>query len=178
MPVPLSIRIAIAAAVLGAATAASAADEFPKLKAGLWQVNMTSGQPPGAQPDGHPPRVSTMCLDDSVQREMYRMSTGMASGMCSKHEIKIDGNRVTTIANCDLGVAKMQSHAVMTLNGNTAYHTEARATFDPPLNGAKEQSTVIDGKYLGACKPGQKPGDMTLPGGQTINVRQMMGSGS
>ena len=167
-----SIRTALGAALLAAATAVAAADEFPKLKAGQWQINMTNGKG-----DGHP-RVSTMCLDDSVQREMYRMSTGMAAGMCSKHELKVAGNKVTTLANCDLGVAKMQSQAVMTLNGNTSYHTEARATFDPPLNGAREQSTVIDGKYVGACKPGQQPGDITLPGGQTVNVRQMMGSGS
>ena len=168
-----SIGAAIGAVLLAAATAAAAADEFPKLKAGLWEINMTSGKS-----EGHPARVSTMCLDDSVQREMYRMSTGMAAGMCSKHEVKVTANKVTTVANCDLGVAKMQSHAVMTLTGNTAYHTEARATFDPPLNGAREQSTVIDGKYVGACKPGQQPGDMTLPGGQTVNVRRMMGSGS
>jgi hypothetical protein len=168
-----SIRITFGAALLAAATIATAADEFPKLKAGLWEINMTSGKG-----DSRPPRVSTMCLDDSVQREMYRMSTGMAAGMCSKHELKVTGNKVTTVANCDLGVARMQSQAVMTLNGNTSYHTEARATFDPPLNGAKEQSTVIDGKHVGACKPGQQPGDITLPGGQTVNVRQMMGSGS
>ena len=43
------------------------------------------------------------------------------------------------------------------------------------MNGMKESSTVIDGKHVGACKPGQQPGDMTLPTGQTINIRQMMG---
>jgi len=168
-----SIVTALAAALLAAGSAARATDEFPKLKAGLWQVNMTSGKA-----DGHPARVSTLCLDDTVQREMYKMSTGMAAGMCAKHELKVAGNKVTTIANCDLGITKMQSLAVMTLTGNTAYHTEARATFEPPLNGARESTTLIDGKYVGACKPGQRPGDMTLPGGQTVNVRQFMGSGS
>src|SRR5262245_38977452 len=154
MSVRFPMRTAIGATLLAAAAiAAAAAEEFPKLKAGLWQINMTSGKA-----DGRPPRVSTMCLDDSVQRELYRMSTGMAAGMCSKHEIKIVGNKVTTVANCDLGITKMQSQAVMTLTGNTSYHTEARASFDPPLNGAKEQATVIDGKHIGACKPGQKPG--------------------
>jgi hypothetical protein len=165
--------VAIGATVLAAATAAAAADEFPKLKAGLWEINTTSGKG-----SGQPPRVSTLCLDDSVQREMYKMSMGMAAGMCSKHEIKVTGSKVTTVANCDLGITKMQSQAVMTLTGNTAYHTEAKATFDPPLNGAREQSTVIDGRHVGACKPGQHPGDLTLPSGQIVNVRQMMGSGS
>ena len=157
---------------LCAVAAGASAQEYPKLKAGLWEVHMTSGKGEGK------PRLTTMCLDDSVQREMYRVSTGMASGMCSKHEIKVTGNKVSTIANCDLGITKMQSQAVMTLSGNTSYHTEARATFNPPLNGQKESSTVIDGKHVGACKPGQQPGDMTLPGGQTINVRQLMGGGS
>ena len=166
-----SIGITLLSGLLAAATAVAAADEFPKLKPGLWEVNMTSGKADAK------PRLTTMCLDESVQREMYRVSTGMASGMCTKHDIKVSGNKVTTVANCDLGITKMQSQAVMTLTGNTAYHTEARATFDPPLNGAREQSTVIDGKHIGACKPGQQPGDMTLPGGQTVNVRQLMGGG-
>jgi hypothetical protein len=167
MSASATFRIAIGLA-LAAAAAVAPAQEFPKLKAGLWEVNMTSGK-------RDQPRLTTMCLDDSVQREMYTVSTGMMSGMCSKHEIKIAGNKVTTLANCDLGITKMQSQAVMTLNGNTSYHTEARASFDPPLNGAKDSTTIIDGKHVGACKPDQKPGDMTLPGGQTVNVRQLMG---
>lgn len=164
------IRVAIGIALLAVASTAPA-QEFPKLKSGLWEVNMTTGKREG------PPRLTTMCLDDSVQREMYTMSTGMMAGMCTKHDIKVTGNKVTTIANCDLGITKMQSQAVMTLSGNTSYHTEARATFDPPLNGAKESTSIIDGKHVGACKPGQQPGDMTLPGGQTVNVRQLMRSG-
>jgi len=163
------IRVAIGIALLAVASTAPA-QEFPKLKPGLWEVNMTTGK-------REAPRLTTMCLDDSVQREMYTMSTGMMAGMCSKHEIKVAGNKVTTIANCDLGITKMQSQAMMTLSGNTSYHTEARATFDPPLNGAKESTSIIDGKHVGACKPGQQPGDMTLPGGQTVNVRQLMRSG-
>jgi len=163
------IRVAIGIALLAVAST-TPAQEFPKLKPGLWEVNMTTGK-------REAPRLTTMCLDDSVQREMYTMSTGMMAGMCSKHEIKVAGNKVTTIANCDLGITKMQSQAMMTLSGNTSYHTEARATFDPPLNGAKESTSIIDGKHVGACKPGQQPGDMTLPGGQTVNVRQLMRSG-
>jgi hypothetical protein len=163
------IRVAIGIALLAVAST-TPAQEFPKLKPGLWEVNMTTGK-------REAPRLTTMCLDDSVQREMYTVSTGMMAGMCSKHEIKVAGNKVTTIANCDLGITKMQSQAMMTLSGNTSYHTEARATFDPPLNGAKESTSIIDGKHVGACKPGQQPGDMTLPGGQTVNVRQLMRSG-
>jgi hypothetical protein len=163
------MRILLLAVALVVAGAASAQD-FPKLKSGLWEVTSTA-----KRSDSPPPRVASMCLDDSVQQDMYRMSSGMMAGMCSKHDVDISGATVTTSATCDLGGTRMQSQSVMTLTGNTAYRTEAHATFDPPMAGTKESTTVIEGKYVGPCKAGQQPGDMTLPGGQTINIRQMIG---
>jgi hypothetical protein len=32
----------------------------------------------------------------------------------------------------------------------------------------------MEAKWLGPCKAGQKPGDMVMPGGQTMNVLEMM----
>jgi hypothetical protein len=154
---------------LGFAAAAGAQD-FPKLKPGLWsQMTTTVGRTKGQ------PQASTLCLDDSTQQYVYRMSMGMMAGFCSKHDLKVAGNRVTIDAVCDLGVTRMQTRSVMTLTGDTAYHTEAHAVFDPPLKGTPRDSvTIIDGKHVGACKEGQKPGDMTLPNGQTTNIRQWM----
>jgi hypothetical protein len=157
---------------LCAATALASAQDFPKLKPGLWEMTTAS-----ARSDGQAPRVTTLCLDDSVQQDMYRMSAGVMTGMCARHDLKVSGSKVTASAVCDLGGTKMESQSVMTLTGDTAYRTEARATFDPPMMGATETSTVIEGRHVGACKPGQQPGDMTLPGGKVINLRQMMGRG-
>ena len=81
--------LALALPLLLSATAA--AQDFPKLKAGLWtSTTTTQGREKGD------PRPSTVCLDDSVQQEMYRMSVGMMAGLCSKHDLKITGNKVTT----------------------------------------------------------------------------------
>lgn len=159
--------------VTSLASGAVAAQDFPKLKPGLWET--TTSSPRG---NDKAPRTSTLCLDDSVQQDMYRMSMGMMAGMCSKHDLKTSGNKVTSEAICDFGGTKMRSKAVMTLNGNAAYRTEAHATFDPPFMGNKESTTVIEGKHVGPCKPGQKPGDLTLPGGRTLNIRQMPGAKS
>ena len=154
-----------------AATAAVAADEFPKLKPGLWETTTSTAR--GA---GRAPPTSTLCLDDSVQKEMYKMSMGMMSNMCSKYDLKNVGGKMTSDMVCDLGGTKMQAKSVMTFTGNTAYRTEAHTTFDPPMGGMKESTTIIEGKYVGPCKPGQQPGDMTLPNGTKMNIRQMMGS--
>jgi hypothetical protein len=166
------MRIVLALLLGAAATAATAADEMPKLKPGLWETKTSSAR----APQGPAPHVSTICLDDSVQKEMYRMGTGMMSNMCSKFDLKNVGGKVTSESVCDFGGTKMVSKSVMTFTGNTAYRTEAHAKFDPPMNGMADTTTIVEGRYIGACKPGQQPGDMTLPNGQTMNIRQMMGS--
>jgi len=159
-----------AALTLAALAAAANAQEFPKLKPGLWNSTTTTvGRAKQEQ------RPSMLCLDESVQQDMYRMSMGMMFGLCSKHDVKIAGNKITIDAVCDLGVTKMVTNSVMTFTGNTSYRTEARATFDPPLkNTPRESLTIIEGRHVGDCKPGQQPGDMTLPNGQNMNIRQWM----
>lgn len=165
----MSVRAALGVTLWAAALAAVAQD-FPRLKPGLWEMTTST-----ARRDGAAPRPTALCLDDSVQKEMYRMSTGMMNGMCSKYDIKVAGGKVTTDAVCDLGGTRMQSRAVMTLVGNTAYRTEVHALFDPPMMGTRESTTIVEGRHVGACAPGQQPGDMTLPGGRTLNIRQMLG---
>ena len=163
------MRSPLAAAVLlVAASLPAAAQDFPKLKPGLWEMSTSS-----SRRTGDATRTS-VCLDHSIQQDMIKMSSGMMAGMCSKSEFKGSGNKFTGDAVCNLGGSTMKSHSVMTLTGNTAYRTEAHATFDPPLAGQAVTDTVIEGRYVGACKPGQQPGDMTLPTGQTMNIRNIM----
>jgi Protein of unknown function (DUF3617) len=159
-------RLALLAAL--AASPALAADAFPKLKPGLWEMTSSTNRAPDAK------SKSTLCLDASIQQDMIRMSSGMMAGMCSKSELKASGNKFIGEAVCNLGGSTMKSRSVMTLSGDTSYRTEAEATFDPPLGGVSSSKTVIDGRHVGACKPGQQPGDLTTPTGQTINIRNVM----
>ncbi len=159
---------AMAAFVALGAQAALGAQDFPKLKPGLWEMVATTSRSPEAK------SRSTLCLDASVQQEMFKMSSGMMAGMCSRSELKGSGSRFVGEAVCNVGGSTMKSKSVMTMNGDAAYRTEAEATFDPPLGGQAASKSVIEGRYLGACKPGQQPGDLTTPTGQTINIRNVM----
>ncbi len=149
---------------------AAQAQQFPKLKPGLWEMTTTN-----TRSKDRPPLKSSLCTDASLQQELIRMSTGMMQGMCSKFDTKYVGNTFTGEAICNLGSSTMRSRSVMTLTGDTAYRTESHATFDPPMGGISQSDTVIEGRNIGACKPGQQPGDMTMPNGQTMNIRNMMG---
>jgi len=165
----LAPRLAFLALALATATWPALAQDFPKLKPGLWEMERTAER--GAQ---HPNRM-TMCLDDTVQKEMFDMGAGAMKGMCSKHEFKMSGSRGTGDFICDFGGSRMHSKSTMQMTGNTGYRTEIHTTYDPPFMGQRETTTVLTARHVGACKPGQRPGDMVLPNGQTLNVRDAMG---
>jgi hypothetical protein len=149
------------------------AQDYPKLKPGLWEMERSSDRQ-SAQPNR-----MTMCLDDSVQREMFEMGAGAMKGLCSKHEFKLSGNRGTGDFVCDMGGSTMHSKSTMVLQGNSAYRTDIDTTYDPPFMGQAHTKTVIAARNLGPCKPGQRPGDMIMPNGQTMNMHDIMsGKGS
>ena len=157
--------ILLAAAVLAASGAA--AQEYPKLKPGQWELTMSSSK---AGADAKPTK-STMCTDDAVQKEMTAMGAGMSREMCTKNEFRREGARYVGQSECKIGDSKILSRTVMTLTGDTGYRTEINATYDPPFMGMKEAQSVIEAKYVGACRDGLVPGDFITPGGQKINLK-------
>ena len=160
--------VAIAGAfTAGAASGARAAD-LPVLKSGLWEVTRSSTQ------QGDKKHLTTMCLDESVQAEMRDFSLNVAKEMCTQSERRVEGNRMTVKATCKLGPTTMKTESVMVFSGNTAYHTEGKASYDPPFMNMSEATSVMDGKWTGPCKPGQVPGDIVTETGQTINMKAMM----
>jgi hypothetical protein len=164
IPYPLSVFVAALALVTVPASAA----DFPHLHPGLWEMQRTSDRP------GEQPNRATMCLDDSVQKEMFDMGAGAMQGMCSKHEFHFSGNRATGDFICSMGGSTMHSKSTMVLTGDTAYRTEIDTTYEPPMMGHARTKTVITAKHLGACKPGQRAGDLVLPNGQTMNVHDVI----
>ena len=164
----LVARVALAL-VAAAVAPASSAQEFPRLKAGLWEMER-SGDRATTQPNR-----MTICLDDTVQKQMFDMGNGAMAGMCSRHDLRFSGNRGTGDFVCDIAGSRMHSKSTIVLTGNTAYRTEIRTTYDPPFMGQKESTTILTARHLGGCKAGQRAGDVVMPNVQTLNVRDIMG---
>ena len=159
------------AGLCGLALACSAlAAEPPVLKSGMWEVARSGSQQPERK------NLTTMCLDESVQAQMREFGMGAAKEMCTQNDRSMVGNKMTMTATCKLGPTTMKSSSVMTFNGNTSYHMDGSATYDPPMMNMTESKTSVDAKWVGPCKPGQQAGDVTLENGQTINIKQMMGT--
>ena len=154
--------------LLAGCAASAVAQDYPKLKPGLWEMER-SAEHPGAAGDR-----TMMCLDDSVQKEMFEMGAGAMAGMCSKHALTRSGNRLTGDFVCDMGGSRMHSKSTMVFDGNSAYRTEIDTTYDPPFMGRARSKMMMTARNVGPCKPGQRPGDLVLPNGQTMNMRDVM----
>ena len=156
------LALGVVAALVGAPVVAQ---DYPKLKSGLWEMERSG--------NGGAPQMNrmTMCLDATVQKQMFDMGAGTMQGMCSKHEFKMSGNRGTGDFICDFGGSRMHSTSTMAMTGDSSYRTEIHTTYEPPFMGQKESTTILTARHVGACKPGQRPGDMVLLNGQTMNVR-------
>jgi hypothetical protein len=144
------------------------AQDYPKLKPGLWEIKRSSDRGPGMP-------ALTICMDDAIQREMYTAGLDSMKSMCSKADFKITGSRGVGEFVCNMNGTTVTSKSVMTLTGDTAWRTEVDNSYQPHLNGQSKTHVVVEGRYTGACKPGQRLGDAVLPNGQSINIRDQSG---
>ncbi len=147
----------------------AAAQDMPKMKPGLWETTSTTGGQKGAP--AHTSKTS-MCINEAVQKDMMEFGKSMGA-QCSKNTTRRDGNKYIGEAECNFGGSTMKSQSTTTFTGDSSYRVESRATFSPPMGGMSESSTTQEAKHAGPCPAGMKPGDMTMPGGRTMNISDM-----
>lgn len=143
------------------------AEELPLRKAGLWKVNMSSG-------DGES-ISSEECVDAASDRAMQKMGQGMAGTTCSKNEVKRTASGYVVASECTFGESKMISTATFTGDFQSSYEGKIESSFTPPFMGQGKSSSTLRGTYAGPCAAGQKPGDIVV-NGQKLNVHDLGGA--
>jgi len=148
-----------------AAGAVQAQDKFAR-KSGLWEVTRTSTLAAEGQK-----RVLQLCVDQASDDALQQISGGGANERCKMDSVRREGDKLLVDAVCTIGqTTKSKTQAVLTGSSDSAYKVESKSTYVPPLKGKSEGSTVLEGKWMGACKANQKPGDMILPTGVKVNA--------
>lgn len=162
--------------VVSAAMPAFAID-MPARKPGLWELSMVF------EGRNLPPQSSQHCIDAETDRMMNAMGNSTSQQSCSKQDIQRAGNSIVVDSICNFGGMTMITHGVVTGDFNSAYtvKTESRREGGPAVPGMPVGQTThmtISAKWLGACKPGQQPGDMIMSNGMTMNIRNLPGMGA
>jgi hypothetical protein len=152
------------------AGAASAAD-VPKRKSGLWEVNTQMTGMPAGMPGQGPMQ---MCIDQASDNVMNGRSDPRAKADCPVMEVRPGAGKVTVHSVCRHGATTATTDAVITGDFDKSYRSDMVTRFNPPQNGMKEMKMTQEARWLGPCKPGQKPGDIIMPGGGKMNMEEMM----
>ncbi len=146
--------------------AAAGADQLPIRKAGLWEIKMTR--------TGSPMPAITMqhCTDETTDRAMNSMGSPGAGAdqACSKRELRKTATGYASDSVCTIAGRSITAHADVVGDFNSAYTVTIVSHSEGGPAGARDTTSKLEAKWVGACKGDQKPGDVVTPDGRTINV--------
>jgi hypothetical protein len=114
------------------------------------------------------------CVDEKTDDLLKNEMPGGDKLACSKNDLRKEGDTVVSESVCKLNGSTAKTRAVFTGRFDSAYKADIKSTYEPPMAGMQEASTVIEAKWLGPCQPGQKPGDISMPGIPNMNMKDMM----
>jgi hypothetical protein len=167
------MRVYVSLLALGIAFMSSAAaQEIPTRRAGLWEVTITHDD--GANKT--PPQTMQQCTDAETDGMMNAFGGAISADLCSQQEVKKVGATLVISATCQIGPMKSVSQS--TVSGDFTSNYTVKVT--SKIEGAPAQAQVLTGgtttiqaKWIGACKTGQRPGDIVMADGQTMNIREL-----
>jgi hypothetical protein len=142
---------------------AQAAVELPIRKPGLWEMKvLKSGSP-------SPDMTMQHCTDATTDKQMST-SFSPSRDICSKQDVQKTATGYVTDSVCGVAGMTITSHAEITGDFNSAYTVKSTVRSE---RGPAGGTTTIEAKWLGACKADQKPGDIVMPGGMKMNIKDM-----
>jgi len=144
---------------------------IPRRKPGLWEMSMS------IEGEDMAPIVTKVCLDEATEGRMAIWGGQVTNDMCSKNEVSpLPGGGVRFASTCDMGSGG-RTTSVGTATGDLTsnYVVRVQSTTSgaaaPQMN--RSSKMTIASRRVGPCPAGQKGGDMTMPGGVTINMNDM-----
>lgn len=144
----------------------AASSDLPKRKPGLWEIN--------TRMEGMP-TIGAMqqCIDGKTD-DLMQQRAEREKHKCSVLDVKTEGNRASVHSVCKVQGSTATTDATFVGTFDSAYKGDMSTRFSPPLHGVSESKASLDARWIGPCKPGQKPGDMTMPTIGGVDINEMM----
>ena len=153
-------------ACLLATAPAARADDLPTRKAGLWEMKIV-------KVGGSVPEMTMQhCTDPATDKDMSNSVSPLAKQICSKQDVRKTATGYITDSVCSVAGVSMTTHAEIVGDFNSGYTVTSTSHSDKgPTGKPLDATTRIEAKWVGDCKPDQKPGDILMPGGFKLNVK-------
>jgi len=159
------VSLALLAALL-AATAGAA--DAPRRRSGLWEVRTQMAGMPSQGP-------LLMCVDQASDNLMQERAREKVD--CPVMDVSRGAGKVTIHSVCKLDGTTATTDAVITGDLDNTYRNDMQIRYNPPQRGMSEMKMTQEARWLGPCKPGQKPGGVMvsgMPPVDTGNMQEMM----
>lgn len=165
----------VAALVLALAAphlAAQSVDDLPKRQPGLWELKTTLAEMGGFT------NTFQICIDEEFDDLMD--TQGDEDTDCSEQTVRREGNRVFVDAVCRIDGTTATLRGVFEGDFSSQYTGQIKTTYDPPMQAMSTTHLTLEGRWLSACLPGQKAGDVVLqgmpniPGMGDLNLKELM----
>ncbi|MBA2402146.1 MAG: DUF3617 family protein [Bradyrhizobium sp.] len=162
-----SFCVALSLLALSPVRDAGAVD-LPVRKAGLWEMKVLNTGSPA------PEMTMQQCTDATTDKDMSTSFSPMGNSICSKQDIQKTATGYVNDSVCGVAGMTIKSHAEISGDFNSAYTVKSTSRSEGgPAGAARDSTTTIEAKWLGACKADQKPGDIMMPGGMKMNIKDM-----
>ncbi len=144
--------------------ASTAADELPKRKVGLWEINVHMQGVPNMGP-------MQQCIDQNTDNLMLQHAKNTD---CRAVEVKRAGSTVSIHLVCKMQGSTATTDGVFEGSFDSSYKGRMTTRFNPPWNGMSISTIAHEARWIGPCKPGQKPGDLIMPSMGGFNLNELM----
>lgn len=148
------------------------AEEFvwPDRKPGQWELQMKASK-------DTPAMTVQLCLDAETDKGMMQMGMGMAKSLCPDHKIAREGDKIVIDSTCEVAGMKVGGRTEISGDFQSEYTMVTKADVSDAPEGMNAKTDVEHkAKWVSAaCTGGMVPGDMLMPGGIKLNMKQMMG---
>jgi len=140
--------------------------ELPLRKAGLWEMKLArTGSPLPAMTMQH-------CTDETADKAMVTSFSPMSKETCSRQDIQKTPAGYVTDSVCSVAGVSVTSRSEIAGDFNSAYTVKTTSHSEQgPAGSPRDATTTIEATWIGACKPDQKPGDIVMPGGFKLNIK-------
>ena len=139
--------------------------EMPTRKAGLWEMKVLRAGSPA------PEMTMQHCTDETTDKEMNSSFAPMAKEACSKNDIQKTATGYVSDSVCKIAGISITSHSETTGDFNSAYTVKSTSRSERAPSPPRDSTMTIEAKWLGACKADQTPGDIVMPGGYKMNIK-------
>jgi Protein of unknown function (DUF3617) len=160
---PVSLYCVLLLASLCSLDAAAA--ELPLRKPGLWEMKMVRTG------SSLPEMTMQHCTDETTDKDMSTSFSSMGKDLCTKRDIEQTAAGYAIDSACTVVGVPMTSHSEITGDFNSAYTVKTTSHSERGAAGVRDTTMTVEAKWLGACKPDQKPGDIVMPGGFKLNIK-------